>query len=142
MGRLERVFSMSEFPHNEYDPTCGADANCQHMRYMLEGYRAYVLDPYDVSPYSPGGARDVSWKKGFEQAGKDSKPFQAPAGPPNAIDCSIPDTCPTCKSPFENIAHPLKPGVTMMRTCKCRFETQAVEGGTITIVNPPDETGG
>jgi len=69
---------MSDFPHNEYDPSCSADSNGQHMRYMLEGYRAAVLDPDPSAlesplarPYSPGGARDVSWVTGFKQALKD-----------------------------------------------------------------------
>ena len=70
--------SQDEFPHNEYDPTCSQGANCDHMRYMLEGYRAAVLDPdpdtltcHFSRPYSPRGARDISWTTGFKQALKD-----------------------------------------------------------------------
>jgi len=31
--------------------------------------------------------------------------------------------CPTCKTEYENIGHPLRPGVIMMRTCKCKYKT-------------------
>ena len=49
------------------------------------------------------------------------------------------DVCPNCKTPYENIGHPMKPGVIMQRTCKCVVTTQAIEGGTLTIVTPPSE---
>jgi hypothetical protein len=29
------------------------------------------------------------------------------------------EDCPRCGSEYENVGHPLKPGVVMMRTCKC-----------------------
>ncbi len=42
------------------------------MMYMLEGYRARVLDGGDADPpYSPGGARDLSWRTGYAKAGAD-----------------------------------------------------------------------
>ncbi len=62
---------MKEFPFNEYDKECSADANCMHMMYMLEGYRAFVTKAEDTQPYSPGSSRDVSWRIGYEQAEKD-----------------------------------------------------------------------
>lgn len=60
-----------EFPHNEYDPDCSPHANCDHMRYLLEGYRARTCGAENDNPYSPRSARAESWKRGFEQADKD-----------------------------------------------------------------------
>lgn len=75
---------MTDFPHSEYDPGASHDANCQHMRYMLEGYRAAVLNPstdyLNVSfmrPYSPGSARDISWSTGCKQALIDLRVLEA-----------------------------------------------------------------
>lgn len=118
------------FPHNEYDPSAHPDSNAQHMRYMLEGYRAQIVDPWDLSPYAPGTTRDVSWTKGFNQAREDKVLAVTPS----------PQVCPNCHAPFENIQHPAKPaGVFVMRTCKCEVTTQPIEGGgTITIITPPD----
>jgi len=63
---------MTEFPHNEYDPTCHPYSNAQHMKFLLQGYRAAVLKE-TYCPYSPGGARGVSWTIGFNQATRDLK---------------------------------------------------------------------
>ena len=43
--------------------------------------------------------------------------------------------CPHCGAPYENVGHPLKPGVIMMRVCKCEYESHTTQGpnGTITI---------
>lgn len=66
----------TEWPRSEYDGEASADANCQHQMYMLEGYRAYVLGGETDTGYSPGSARDISWKAGYAQAEKDQAGFQ------------------------------------------------------------------
>ncbi len=45
--------------------------------------------------------------------------------------------CSTCKTPFENIEHPLKPGVIMQRRCKCEVSIYQIPGGTVTVLSPP-----
>jgi len=66
---------MKEFPFNEIDPTCFVGANLDHILYTFEGYRACAMKDENYSenysPYSPGGARDYSWKIGYAQAKKD-----------------------------------------------------------------------
>lgn len=44
----------------------GVDANYQHLKYVFEGYRAYVsqLAAEANCPYSPGSTRAESWNKG------------------------------------------------------------------------------
>jgi hypothetical protein len=49
------------------------------------------------------------------------------------------DECPLCASAYENIGHPLKPGVIMMRVCKCKITMQTTSNGTITILTSPEE---
>jgi hypothetical protein len=48
-----------------------------------------------------------------------------------------PDRCDTCGAEYENIGHPLKPGVVIMRRCKCEVVTQTHEYGTVTMLVPP-----
>lgn len=56
------------------DPTCGNDANLQHLIHWVEGYRAVILNEHlDGSPCSPESARDVSWRQGVAQAIADKK---------------------------------------------------------------------
>lgn len=66
---------MKEFPFDQIDPQCSVGANLDHTLYVFEGYRTCVLGDEDYyeeySPYSPGSARDVSWKIGYKQAMKD-----------------------------------------------------------------------
>jgi len=66
---------VKEFPFNEIDSTCFVADNLDHILYLFEGYRACVLKDQDYnenySPYSPHGARDISWKIGYKQAMKD-----------------------------------------------------------------------
>jgi len=45
--------------------------------------------------------------------------------------------CPECKAEYENIGHPMKPGVIIMRVCKCEIVTQPIENGTVTMLVPP-----
>lgn len=48
---------------------------------------------------------------------------------------SFEENCSFCGAPFENIGHPLKPGVIMMQVCKCEYESHTTQGpnGTITV---------
>lgn len=61
---------MKEFPFSEIDPHCFVSDNLDHILYTFEGYRSYVMGNREP-PYSPGSARDVSWKIGYEKAKKD-----------------------------------------------------------------------
>lgn len=48
------------------------------------------------------------------------------------------ETCDACGARFENIGHPLKPGVVMMRSCKCEFVMQqGSDGVNVTIRQTP-----
>lgn len=47
-----------------YDPKCGADANCQHILHVFEGYCAEATNGHPENPYSPGSARYISWEHG------------------------------------------------------------------------------
>lgn len=55
------------------DTTVSADSNLQHVLYVFEGYRSMMLNhPFEpVSEYSPGAARDVSFRAGVKLAMKD-----------------------------------------------------------------------
>lgn len=63
--------STKEFPHSEVDKTAPDWANVEHLRHVFEGYRTIVLGGDESCPYSPGSARNLSWKIGEEQARKD-----------------------------------------------------------------------
>ncbi len=69
------VILSSEGIKEQIDNTCHPDSNLQHMRYMFEGYRAFVLNAngveVDTRPYSPYGARAVSYECGWRLAEKD-----------------------------------------------------------------------
>jgi len=54
----------------ELSVACSADANLQHVLHMFEGYRDKTKGKTDC-PYSPGSAREYSWKQGQEIAYKD-----------------------------------------------------------------------
>jgi hypothetical protein len=45
--------------------------------------------------------------------------------------------CPLCHATYENIGHPLKPGVIMQRLCKCTLRVQHQPGVTLTMLVPP-----
>lgn len=49
------------------------------------------------------------------------------------------NNCSQCGAEYENIGHPLKPGVIMMRLCKCVITIQSIPGGQITIISPPEK---
>ena len=54
----------------------GLPNSLRHLHYVFEGYRARVSGEYeseDESPYSPGGARDISWRGGYRQAITDAE---------------------------------------------------------------------
>ena len=57
------------------DERCGSDANLQHLRYMFEGYRKRIWGEHHDRVYSPGSAKDVSYKMGVELAKKDANAF-------------------------------------------------------------------
>lgn len=61
---------MKTFPFDQLDPSCFVGSNLDHILYTFEGYRAYIIGDREP-PYSPGSARDVSWKTGYEQAKQD-----------------------------------------------------------------------
>jgi hypothetical protein len=69
---LSVYLQIMEWPHSEYDPNSSADANAQHMMHLLEGYRAFMTGEEDP-PFSPGSARDFSWKAGFAKAKEDER---------------------------------------------------------------------
>ena len=54
----------------QLDYSCHLDSNIQHLRHMLEGYRAHIrgVDDAEGCPYSPGSARAYSWNLGVEWA--------------------------------------------------------------------------
>jgi len=48
------------------------DSKLQHLIHILIGYREYIMTfGEDTQPYSPGSARDVSWRHGRELAAVD-----------------------------------------------------------------------
>lgn len=49
------------------------------------------------------------------------------------------EKCPTCGEQYVNIGHPLKPGVIMMRTCGCRYESVMQGTTTITTLIQPGQ---
>jgi hypothetical protein len=57
------------------DLTCSADANLQHLMHVFEGYRACLAyqknKEIETEPYSPGSARELSFKAGWKLATKD-----------------------------------------------------------------------
>lgn len=56
------------------------------------------------------------------------------------IQIPVPPTCcDACGAEYVNIAHPLKPGVTIMRRCACEVVTQPIENGTLTMLVPPEK---
>lgn len=64
--------ALREFPHSEVDRSSEDWANVAHLRHVFEGYRAVVLERGEAScPYSPGGARAVSWESGAKRARED-----------------------------------------------------------------------
>ncbi len=48
-----------------------------------------------------------------------------------------PDICPHCRTAFQNLGHPMKPGVIVMRTCACKIVTESVGATTLTMIVPP-----
>jgi hypothetical protein len=38
---------------------------------------------------------------------------------------NFPEICPTCGTKYENVEHPMRPGVIMSRLCKCVGQSQA-----------------
>ncbi len=52
---------------------------------------------------------------------------------------ALPTYCAACGAEYVHVGHPLKPGVTMALTCKCRFEIEQTESGWITIQRPPEK---
>lgn len=55
------------------DGSCHPDSNLQHLRHLLEGYRAFILnlDREEGCPYSPDSARANSWQLGSAWAAAD-----------------------------------------------------------------------
>jgi hypothetical protein len=53
----------------------------------------------------------------------------------SSLASSFEKDCPHCGAPHENVGHPLKPGVIMMRVCKCEYESHTTQGpnGSITV---------
>lgn len=47
------------------------------------------------------------------------------------------DRCSQCGAEFENIGHPLKPGVIMQRHCKCEVVTICDGATSVTMLVPP-----
>lgn len=60
----------------QHDIGCSDDANLQHFKYMLAGYRHYIVNRFLDGPFHPGSARDMSWKEGQSMALKDLMEFE------------------------------------------------------------------
>lgn len=56
------------------DPTCSLGANLSHLVHVFEGYRAAITQDEETQPYSPGSARDFSFRLGYALALKDQNP--------------------------------------------------------------------
>jgi hypothetical protein len=62
---------------------------------------------------------------------------------PDVIHIEAPPThCDGCGAEYENIGHPMKPGVIVMRVCRCEVVTQPIKNGTITMLIPPTKPNG
>jgi len=52
----------------QVDTNCSDDANLQHIKNLLVGYRDYVLNKSEHSEFAPGSACDISWRAGRNMA--------------------------------------------------------------------------
>ena len=68
-----------EFKNALTDKTCSLDSNLEHLLHWMEGYRTVIVihcgtepeDEIEDDPYSPGGARAISFAAGKKQAMRD-----------------------------------------------------------------------
>ena len=66
------IQNISQEVEQQINHKCSLDSNLQHLKYMLIGYRDYILTKDEYSRYSPGSARDISWRIGLDMAKEDS----------------------------------------------------------------------
>lgn len=62
---------IDETLQKELDPKAGMDANLQHLKHYLEGYRGFLTE--NENPYAPGSARAISFDRGRTQCEVDHR---------------------------------------------------------------------
>jgi hypothetical protein len=62
---------VKDIKEKHQEPSCSADNNLQHLIYLLAGYRAFITNDEELQPYSPGSARQISFKEGIAMAKED-----------------------------------------------------------------------
>jgi len=70
MSRMSQEEILEEVK-SQVDMSCHLDSNLQHFKYLVLGYRDFIINRCERSGYSPGSARDVSWLIGKEMAKRD-----------------------------------------------------------------------
>jgi hypothetical protein len=60
-----------------FDANCDEHCNRRHLQHLLEGYRAHIAGNQETCPYSPGGARDISFQEGRQLAKADMAHYRA-----------------------------------------------------------------